>query len=324
MKALTGVIVVIALGVSACSRIDTARLELIALDPGLAQDSGEPMAEVLEYWALEGTLESVGEEEGWLCPSGGNVGFNAVIEPSEVPQAFKLILPDRQPSLVLNRDSGPRCVQPHLLVMLAPAGTETGSGYSAGMTVWPQTRERSGGRFGGTAEDLIINLQPARLHLGSDGHTAAWWSDGSGTRMYAETYGLPRDRVLDLINAITFEPSMHRATIDPESLGDLDVVSDQLSVGIWGDGLWRNAVYDIDGTEISVDTRYEPTFDPRARFAPFIWTAELVDVEGTPAVWADNGAGYAFFEFVTDGGIHVTISGVLTAAQAGALAAELE
>ena len=323
MKALTGVIIVIALGVSACSRIDTARLELIALDPGLAQDSGEPMAEVLEYWALEGTLESVGVEEGWLCPSRGNVGFSAVIEPSEVPQAFKLILPDRQPSLVLNRDSGPRCIQPHLLVMLAPARTETGSGYSAGMTVWPQTRERSGGWGGGTAEDLIINLQPARLHIGSDGHTDAWWSDGSGTRMYAETYGLPRDRVLDLIAAIDVDPSVHRATIDPESLRDLEVVSNQASTGSWASGLRRSALYRIDESEISVYTSYDATFDPLARFAPFIWTAELVDVDGIPAVWLNNGAEYAGLEFTTGDGIHVFIFGPLTASEAVALAEQL-
>ena len=333
MKALLGVTVVIALGVSACSNgaaIDTARLESIALDPGLAQDSGEPMAEVLEYWALAGTLDSVGEEEGWLCPTRGNVGFGTAIEPSEIPQAFKLILPDRDPSLVLNRDSGPGCVQPHLLVMLAPADSDVGPQYVAGMTVWPQTT-----RFedicgvgcswgGGTVEEPTINGQPSRFQFGSDGHSDVWWFDTSGTPMYAETYGLPQDRVLDLIKSIAIEPDKHRATVDTEALGSLGVVSDQTSVGFWANGVSRSAVYDIDGKQISIDTRYEPTFDPRARFAPFIWTAELVDMQGTPAVWVDNGAGYAFFDFVTGGGIHVTISGVLTAVQAGALAAELE
>ncbi|MEE9177436.1 MAG: hypothetical protein V3U46_03305, partial [Acidimicrobiia bacterium] len=260
MKALVGVTVLIALGVSACSNapaIDIARLESIALDPGLAQDSGEPMAEVLEYWALRGTLESVGEEEGWLCPTRGNVGFSAAIEPSEIPQAFKLILPDRQPSLVLNRDSGPRCVQPHLLVMLAPADTDVGSQYVAGMTVWPQATRfedicGAGCRWGGgTVEEPTINGQPSRFQLGSDGHSDVWWFDASGTPMYAETYGLPQDRVLDLINAITIEPNTRRATVDTEALGDLGVVSNQTSVGSWANGVSRSAVYDIDGTEIS-------------------------------------------------------------------------
>ena len=45
--------------------------------------------------------------------------------------------------------------------------------------------------------------------------------------MYAETFGLRRDRVLDLINAITIEPSMRQATMSGEALGDLEVVSDQ-------------------------------------------------------------------------------------------------
>ncbi len=326
------VVVLSVLGVSACTNgpaIDTASLDQIALDPGLAQDHGEPMPEVLAYWALEGTLESVGDEDGWLCPTRGNVGFSVAIEPSEIPDSFKLGLPDQQPRLVLNRDSGPRCVQPHLLVMLASADTDVGSEYVAGMTVWPQTTRFDDvcgagcGWGGGTVEAPTINGQPSRFQLGSDGHTDVWWFDASGTPMYAETYGLPQDRVLGVINAITIDPSMGRATVDAEALGDLEVVSNRTSVGSWKSGLWRSAIYDIDGSEINVDTSHDPTFDPRARFAPYIWTAALVDVDGAPAVWANNGAEYAGLKFTTGDGIHVFIFGKLTAQQAVALAEEL-
>ena len=285
--------------------------------------------EVAEYWALEGTLESVGGEEGWLCPVRGNLGFTASVEAGEMPRELEVGLPGQEPDMVLNRDNGPSCVQPHLFVMLATSGPESGADYTAGMTVWPQTTrfEDTCGAgctwVGGTAEELTINAQPARLHIGFDGHTDAWWFDASGTPMYAETYGLPRDRVLGLINAITIEPSMRRATVDAEALGDLDVVSNQTSVGFWKSGLWRSAVYNIDGSEIAVDTSYDAAFDPRARFAPFIWTSALVDVDDIPAVWADNGAGYTFLEFAIDGGVHITISGFLTSHQSVALAEQL-
>ena len=41
-------------------------------------------------------------------------------------------------------------------------------------------------------------------------------------------------------------------------------------------------------------------------------------------MWVDNSTGYAFYGFTTESGIHTTVSGLLTAVQAGALAEELE
>ena len=329
MKISAGAIALILLSASACSNGPEGKFlnsDQAGLDPALVRDAGEPPSEVLDYWALDGTLESVGDEDGWLCPAQGPIGFSAAIAPSEVPQELELTLPDREPGFVLNRDSGPGCAQPHLLVMLAT----TGSDYTTGMTVWPQTTRfedicGAGCEWGrGTVEEPIVNGQPARLQLGFDGHTDVWWFDASLAPLYAETFGLTRDEVLGLVAAITVDPSMRRATVNSSALGALDVVSNQASVGFWTNGLSRSAVYDIDGSDISVDTRYDPAFDPRARFAPYIWTAELVDVGVAPAVWVDNGAGYTFLDFITDDGTHVTISGRLTAGQAVVLAEQLD
>lgn len=286
--------------------------------------------EVLEYWALEGTLESVGVEEGWLCPARGNIGYTSVISDAEVPQELKLEIPDLEHRDVFNRDAGPSCHQPPLLVLLAEAGGGSELTFEAGMSVWPQLS-----RFedtcpedycafdGGPVDELTINDQPARLHAHSEtGHYDAWWIDASGTPMYAEASGMDRDRVLELIESIEVDPAVHRAVVDPDSLGDLNVALNQESRGVWEAGHWRMVSYEVDGTDVAITTSYDSAFDPYARFAPFVDQLMLVEVHDSLAVWVPEGGN--FLMYTNGDGIRVFVEGFVTIEVAVHIAEQLQ
>ena len=143
---------------------------------GETADTSPVPDEVRAYWALDGTLESIGDEPEWLCPAKLNVGFSSIVTASDVPAELSVELAGQAPVESYFRDEGPACNQPPGIVMLAFTD-QTGSAATAGMTVYPSvTRFEdtcppgscsvAGGPEEGSADpspldDLTINGQPA-------------------------------------------------------------------------------------------------------------------------------------------------------------------
>jgi len=286
-------------------------------------EKGEIPGAVLEYWALEGTLQSVGDEEGWLCPAISNEGYSRLTDPGQMPPELEVSLPGYEPLEVYSRDHGPVCHQPHVLVMLALTDGETLElAVDAGMTVWPQVsrfEDCEGCTFvGGPVTELTLNDHPARLHLLAEtGHISVWWVDPSGTPMYAESSGLDQERVLELVGSIRIDPVTHRARVD--AFQGLQMLSDQESVGVWENGYSRSVIYDIDGNNIQVTTTRNASFNPYARFAPDVEYLELVQVHDRPAVWIPEAGNFLIF----GNGIEISIEGAPTLEEALALAEQL-
>ena len=301
-------------------------LDLFFREIGCDPDSGVIPQEVLDYWALDGTLESVGDEPGWLCPVKGPFGYSSDLDFANVPADLKRELSNREPIRVGSGDSGPECQQPHLLVLLdLPDATLAAT--SAGMTVWPQIARPEdvcppeSCSFDGPIIDLTLNGEPARLQTISDAATSMiWWVDSSGTPMYAESSSLSEDRVVEIIRAIDVDPRTHRATVAAEALGSLGVVSDQASVGIWVRKLSASATYVIDGVNVGVSLDYDWVFDPIAEFAPST-TLELVTVNEVAAIWIP--AHGNFLMYTDRPGIRVTMHGSPTVDQAVTIAEQL-
>jgi hypothetical protein len=296
-------------------------------------DDGTIPIVVLDYWALDGTLESVGGEEGWLCPARSNSGYTSVVNNADMPEVLKAGVPGLEPVEIFNRYDGPVCRQPHTLVMLTSTDDEaSGSIVKAGMTVWPQIT-RFGDACGDDAEDcvqfvggpvdvLIVNEKPARLQLHSDtGHFDVWWVDASGTPMYAETSGLDREHVLELVGSITVDPVTRRATVDTDALGGLEVISEQASVGVWESGYWRYVTYNINGSDVSINMSRDAAFDPYARFAPYVELLSLVEVHEIPAVWAPDIGGVLVFTSAE--GVRISVEGAPSVEEAIAIAEQL-
>ena len=292
---------------------------------GCDPDSGVIPQEVLDYWALEGTLESVGDEPGWLCPVKGPFGYGSDLDASNVPADLKRELPDREPIRVGSGDSGPECQQPHLLVLLDPPDA-TSAAISAGMTVWPQIERPDDAcppencSFDGPIIELTLNGEPSRLQrLQATGVYFTWWVGASGTPMYAESSGLTDTQVIAIISTIDVDPTTHRATVTDVS--GLTLVSDQPSVGTWTQGITASATYDFDGTSVSVSAKFDAAFDPLASFAPST-IIELVSVHDLPAVWLPAHGGFLSYEISP--GVRVTIEGPATQEQAVEMAELLE
>ncbi len=141
-------------------------------------EEAEMPEEVRAYWALQGTLESVGSEPGWLCPAKPNTGYSFVVDASDLPPDLIIELPGQTPVESYFRDDGPICNQPPSLVLMAFTD-QTQSEATAGMAVWPSITRFDdwcppdscsvvGSPEEGTVEpspleDLTINSQPARL-----------------------------------------------------------------------------------------------------------------------------------------------------------------
>jgi hypothetical protein len=284
---------------------------------------------VEDYWALQGTLESVDAEPGWLCPALPSSGYTAIVSDRDMPPEFKVSLPGREPVEVFNRDGGPVCRQPHMLVMIHADGRGPGvTTATAGVVVWPQVTRfedtcGAGCSFaGGPIEEPIINGQPARLQLHTEtGHYDLWWVDTSGTPMYAQTSGLTGERVLELVDSITVDPTTHRATVEPGVLGDLEMFSAQPSVGIWERGYWRSASYELEGSTIRIETSRDTSFDPYARFASAIDYLDLVEVGGRPAVWIPEAGN--LLRFTNPDGVRISVEGAASVEEAITLAEQL-
>lgn len=283
----------------------------------------------LDYWKLEGTLESVGSEDGWLCPAGAAEGYTGVVAESDMAPDLKLAAPGLQLVDVYNRSDGPTCHQPPMLVMLAPTDQAAGIDAVAGVTVWPKltifedTCPPDTCSYEGQVEVPTINGQPARLQYSSEtGHYDIWWVDKSGVPLYAETSGLDKQHVLQVVNAIEVDPVTHRATVDEAALGNLVVEVDQASVGVWDTGQWRGVTYDTDAGKISLWTTHDASFSPIARYATFVSDLSLVETGDTQAVWTPEGDRY--LDFINDDGVKVSISDAMTIEDAIAFAEQLQ
>lgn len=288
--------------------------------PTLA-DEREIPSEVVASSVLDGTLESVGGEEGWLCPVSTGADDTAIVAEADMPPELGLELPGHEPTEVFNRDGGPACRQPHLLVLL-------GSDSGAGMTVWPRLN-----RFEdscpadvcrpeeGSVEETTVNGQSATLHQSGTDRFEAWWTDESGTPLYAEASGLERDRILQLIAAVRVDPVTHRASAADDALENLSVVSDQESRGIWQSGYWRATDYDVDGRSLFVDVSFDAAFDAEATYATAVSSTVLSDVEGIPAVWSTDEGGS--LTFTVGNGVSVLIGGAGDLATAVEIAEQL-
>jgi hypothetical protein len=301
-------------------------------------DSSSVPDEVRAYWSLEGTLESVGNEPGWLCPAKLNVGYSSIVTASDIPAELSVELAEQAPVESYFRDEGPVCNQPPGVVMLAFAD-QTGSAATAGMTVYPSLT-----RFEDTCppgscsvegspqeglvdpsplDDLTINGQPAKLFTYA-GSFQLWWVDPNGVPLYALASGLTRDQMLTLAESTTADPATHLVNIGAELPAGLQTVEQEPSVGVWESGLSRTDVYDIegtDGTSIAISTRYNSGETPYARYAANVEFLELADIDGTIALWISEGGNFLSFKSAT--GVNVNIEGALTKEDAVQIARDL-
>jgi len=305
---------------------------------GETADTSPVPDEVRAYWAREGTLESVGDEPGWLCPAKLNVGFSSIVTASDVPAELSVELAGQAPVESYFRDEGPACNQPPGIVMLAFTD-QTGSAATAGMTVYPSvTRFEdtcppgscsvAGGPEEGSADpspldDLTINGQPAKIftHAGS---VQLWWVDPNGVPLYAQASGLTRGQMLILAESTTADPATHIVKVGAELPAGLQTIEQEPSVGVWEFGLSRTDVYDIEGTEgtsIAISTRYNSGETPYARYAANVEFLELADIDGTKALWIPEGGNFLTFKSAV--GVNVSIEGAPTMEDAMQIARDL-
>jgi hypothetical protein len=136
--------------------------------------------------------------------------------------------------------------------------------------------------------------------------------------MYAESSGLSQERVFELVGSMVIDPVTRRAAIQA---GDLHVISDQESVGVWEEGYSRSVVYDIDGIDVQIRTSRNASFDPYARFAPFVEFLGLVEVNDTPAVWIPEAGNFLIFDH--GNGVEISVEGAPSLEEAIAVAEQL-
>lgn len=301
-------------------------------------DTSSVPDEVRAYWALEGTLGSVGNEPGWLCPAKLNVGYSSIVTASDMPAELSVELAGQVPVESYFRDEGPVCNQPPGVVMLAFTD-QTGSAATAGMTVYPSVTRfedtcppgscsvagspEEGSADPSPLDDLTINGQPTKLFTHA-GLFQLWWVDPNGVPLYAQASGLTRDQMLILAESTTVDPATHLVDIGAELPAGLQTVEQAPSVGVWESGLSRTDVYDIegtDGTSIAISTRYNSGETPYARYAANVEFLDLADLDGTKALWIPEGGN--FLTFKSAAGVHVSIEGALTMEDAMQIARDL-
>lgn len=293
-------------------------------------DTSEIPQEVLDYWSLEGNLESVSDEPGWLCPPKISVGYTAIVDASAIPAALNYELPGQSPTDTYLRDDGPTCNQPAGLVMLAFAGGSQ-TDATAGMAVWPSTTRFEdtcppsscgvGDEEGASLEGLTINDQPATLHTHNESFRL-WWVNEGGVPLYGEASGISRAELLAAAESIEANPATHIVEMNGDIPAEMQVVEQEESLGVWEPGYWRMDVYDIDGASVAVQAQYDSGQTPYSRFASAVSFLDLTDVSGSPAVWIPEGGNFLIFE--GSDGVVVHVEGAATIEQANAVAEDLE
>ncbi len=285
-------------------------------------DTSEIPNEALDYWSMEGTLESIADETGWLCPPKISVGYTAVVEESVIPADLNHELPGQTPHETYLRDDGPTCNQPPALVMLAFTD-QSQTAATAGMTVWPSTTRFEdtcppgscgvGDDEGTSLENLSINDQPATLHTHNESFQL-WWVDEGGAPLYSEASGISRAELLAAAESMDADPTSHIVDITDEIPGDMQIVEQKESLGVWEPGYWRMDVYDIDGTSVAVEAKYDSGQTPYSRYASAVSFLDLAEVNGSPAAWIPEGGNFLIFE--GPNGVVVRIEGAATTEQA--------
>ncbi len=306
------------------------------LDPdvpaGPQEDGGPVLSEVRDYWSLQGTLESVGSEPGWLCPSRPNSGYTFPVEGSAVPPELLFDLPEQEPIGEMNRDSGPTCDQLPALTLLA--FTEAPRlDTTAGVAFWPSLTRfedecppescsvvgspEEDGSDTTPLEELTINDRPALLfnHVGT---YRLWWEDQAGVPLYSVASGVTREELLSLAEAATVDPFDHLVSI-PETLpAGLEIVERAPGAGVWQESLSHEVKYRIEDEDIHVglsrtgalgrlDTAY-------TRHASNVGFSDLVGVGDSTGVWIPEGGNFLFF--MTDDGVLVSVEGAGSKEQA--------
>lgn len=283
-------------------------------DSGVSESTSfeEAAPVVKEYWALDGHLDSVGSEEGWLCPVRGPEGYTSIVAPSDVPASLMVDLPGHEAEEEFNRSDGPECHQPATMVLVDFTDSSMQKAESA-IAVWPSATRwddlcLEGCAFSGDAETPTINGQPALLHTHpGTGSIDLWWIDSSGAPMYAQASGVTSEELTALAGFMTVDLEGHSVGLavlpdsepDPdeeplpevlEGLFDrLDHVEITPSVGVWDDGYWRGAAYFSESPGVVITTLFDAAFDPYAMLARSVDHAELVDVNGSVGVLVSDG-----------------------------------
>lgn len=283
--------------------------------PETALDQSDIPPQVAAYWALEGTLDSVGDETGWLCPPKPNSGHTSIVPEDQIPTNLKVSLPEETPQQVFNRDAGPICRQPPVLVLMEFADS-TRLSASAGVAIWPQQSrwqdlcptEADCSFDGGPIITPTINDQPAELHTHSQaGAHDLWWFDPNGVPLYAEASGISADQLVEIAEAITVDANTHQATVEGDAIPGFEVVSEEPSVGRWETAYWRALSYDIDGASVQVQTRSDTTFNPHALIARNVDGLELADIGATIGVWTP--AHGNLLDYKTNNDVVISIEG---------------
>lgn len=283
-------------------------------------DTSEIPREVLDYWALEGNLESIADEPGWLCPPKPTVGHTAIVDDSAIPADLNYELPGHSPLDSYLRDDGPTCNQPPALVMLAFVD-DSQINAAAGIVVWPTTTRfedtcppaSCGVDEDATMESLTINDQPATLKTRGES-LQVWWLDAGGVPLYSEASGISRAELLAAVESIEADPASHTVDLTGEIPGDMQIVEQQESRGVWEPGYWRMDVYDIDGNSIAVEAKYDSGQTPYSRYASAVSFLDLAEVDDSPAVWIAEGGNFLILE--DPNGVLIHIEGAPTIEQA--------
>ena len=81
-------------------------------------------------------------------------------------------------------------------------------------------------------------------------------------------------------------------------------------------------VYDIDGTSVAVQARYDSGQTPYSRYASAVSFLDLAEVNRSPAAWIPEGGNFLIFE--ESDGVVVHVEGALTIEQAIVIAEALK
>lgn len=272
-----------------------------------------------EYRALDGTLLSIGSEQGWLCPPRVNIGLivsDSVAE-SELPQTLSFSLAGYAPTTTGSRDDGPICNQPPSVVMLAFEDEQTSAGI-AGLTITPTlTRfedfcppdecQLEGGPSDPPLEELIINGSPAWLNTYL-GDIRIWWNDSDGTPLFGEASGLTREQVLDTVGMVHTDIKDRMVEVGGSLPAGLEVVYQEPSIGVWDRGLSLARTFEVDGAQVQISTSFDSSKTPLSWYASNVDNLELVTTGTGDALWISEGGGFLYF--TTDGGVSVWIEGL--------------
>ncbi len=297
----------------------------------LLEEAGPVLSDVRDYWSLQGTLESVGSEPGWLCPPRPNTGYSYPVDGSSVPSEILFHIPGEPPVTEGFSDSGPTCDQPPALTLLA-FSDRSKLDTTAGLAIWPsltrfedecppESCSAVGSPGEGTdtspLEEVTINDRPALL-FSYVGTYRLWWEDATGVPLYSVASGVTREELLSVAEAATVDPVDHLVSV-PESLpAGLVMVERGPSLGIWQESFGHGQKFRIDDADIHVDVTSSVATGrldtPYTRHAFNVGFSDLVAVNATVGVWIPEGGNHLFFTPAE--GVLVSVEGAGSADQA--------